>query len=189
MPDWLEGWPFLPVYLFFVAGAALRSQATYWAGRGIALGVLRSRWSQRLDHPRVRRATAAIERWGMPVVPLSFLTVGFQSAVHAAAGLLRLPWLRYTLWAIPGYLLWALVWAGGGMAAVAGGVALAARSPWALAGAVVVVGVVVALVVRARWTRRARERTADDATGAGADGGSTDDGAAAGSGLPVPRRR
>lgn len=150
MPEWLDGWPFLPVYLVFVGGAAVRSQATYWAGRGIAVGVLRTRWARGLDHPEVRRATAAIERRGMPVIPLSFLTVGFQSAVHAAAGVLRLPWLRYTLWAVPGYLLWALVWAGGGMTAVAGTVALAARSPWAVVAVVAVAAAVVARRVRAR---------------------------------------
>ena len=43
----------------------------------------------------------------MPVVPLAFLTVGFQSAVFAAVGLLRVHWLRYTLWTIPGCLVWA----------------------------------------------------------------------------------
>ncbi|MBX9243265.1 hypothetical protein ICW40_00380 [Actinotalea ferrariae] len=156
MPDWLEGWPFLPVYLLFVGGAALRSQATYWAGRGIAVGVLRSRWAGGLEHPKVRRATAAIERWGMPVIPLSFLTVGFQSAVHAAAGLLRLRWLRYTLWALPGYFVWALVWAGGGMTAVAAGVALAAESPWALATVLAVLATAAAaFVVRRRRTRPA----------------------------------
>lgn len=147
MPDWLEGWPFWPVYLLFVAGAALRSQATYWAGRGIALGVLRSRWAGGLEHPKVRRATTAIERWGMPVIPLSFLTVGFQSAVHAAAGLLRLAWPRYTLWAVPGYLLWALLWAGGGMTAVAGAAALAAESPWAAVALALAVALAVAVVV------------------------------------------
>lgn len=161
MPDWLEGWPFLPVYLFFVAGAAMRSQAMYWVGRGISTGVLRSRWAHRLDNPKVARATALIERWGMPVVPLSFLTVGLQSAVHAAAGVLRLAWPRYTLWAVPGYLVWALVWAGGGMAAVAGAVELAARSPWALAAALAGLAAVIAVVVIV--VRRRRRRTAQPA--------------------------
>lgn len=158
----MADWPFLVVYVAFVLGAACRSQATYWMGRGIAAGVLRSRWADRFDGPQTRRATASIERWGMPVIPLSFLTVGFQTAVHAAAGLLRLGWLRYTLWAVPGWFVWALVWAGGGMAAIAGAAALAARSPWALVGvSVLVVVAVVVLVLRAR--RRRAERTAVEA--------------------------
>ena len=131
MPGWLADRPFALVYVVFAVGAFLRSQGTYWLGRGVAAGVLRSRWAGRVDSDRTRRATAAIERWGMPVVPLSFLTVGFQTAVNAGAGLLRLRWARYTLWALPGCLVWALVWAGGGMAAAAGTAALAARSPWA----------------------------------------------------------
>ena len=138
MPQWLEGWPFLGLYLFFVLGAALRSQALYWAGRGVTAGVLRTRLADRLEDPRARRALEAIERWGMPVVPLSFLTVGFQSAVHTAAGLLRIGWLRYTLWSVPGWLVWALVWTTGGIAAAAAAVALAARSPWTLVAVVVV---------------------------------------------------
>ena len=152
MPEWLEGWPFLGLYLFFVLGAALRSQALYWTGRGITAGVLRSRLATRLEGARGRRALAAIERWGMPVVPLSFLTVGFQSAVHTACGLLRIGWLRYTLWSIPGWLAWALIWTTGGIAAAAAAVALAARSPWALV--VVVVALVAAAVVLSAAARR-----------------------------------
>lgn len=158
MPEWLEGWPVGWVYLFFAVGAFLRSQATYWIGRGVTAGVLRSRWAEQVDSPRVRRATESIERWGMPIVPLSFLTVGFQTAVNAAAGLLRIGWVRYTLWALPGCLVWALIWGGGGMAAAAGALALAARSPVALAAAVLLVGAAVTvLVLRARARRRDRE--------------------------------
>lgn len=162
MPTWMEGWPVLGIYLFFVLGAAARSQGLYWIGRGAAAGLLRSRWRDRLDSRAVHRAVTSIERWGMPVVPLAFLTVGFQSAVFSAAGLLRLHWLRFTLWSVPGVLVWALVWAGGGMAAVAGGAALAARSPWALLAVVVALGGLVVLGVR----RRRQRDGADGATAA-----------------------
>lgn len=159
MPSWLEGWPFVWLYLFFVLGAALRSQALYWLGRGVAAGTLRARRAAWLDGPRTHRAVRLIERWGMPVVPLSFLTVGLQSAVHGASGLLRLHWLRYTLWSVPGWLVWALVWTGGGTVAVYGALALAARSPWALVGALVLAGAVAAVLV----LRRRRRREALDA--------------------------
>lgn len=169
MPDsvtsWLQGWHVGWVYAFFVLGAALRSQSLYWLGRGITAGVVRTRWRHLLEGERTRRAVAAVERWGMPIVPLSFLTVGFQSAVHGACGLLGLRWLRYTLWAVPGWLVWALVWSlavvGSSMAAVWAGARLAARSPWALAGALVVLGVVVWLLVRA-LRRRSATRVADE---------------------------
>src|SRR5450830_1565694 len=133
MPGWMQDWPVLGVFLFFLFGAVARSQAIYWIGRGVVAGVLRSRWGERLDAPQVRRATATFERWGMPVIPLAFLTVGFQSAVFASVGLLRVHWLRYTLWTIPGCLVWAALWGGSGLAVVAAGVALARRSPLALA--------------------------------------------------------
>ncbi|WP_225754759.1 DedA family protein [Actinotalea sp. Marseille-Q4924] len=162
MPSWLESWPFLWLYLFFVLGAALRSQALYWLGRGVAAGALRTRWAERLDGPRTRRAVRLIERWGMPVVPLSFLTVGLQSAVHGASGLLRLHWLRYTLWSVPGWLVWALVWSGGGTVALYGSVALAAESPWALAGVVVVVATVVTVLVLRRRRRREQRDAVQD---------------------------
>lgn len=164
MPSWLEGWPFVWLYLFFVLGAAMRSQALYWLGRGAAAGALRSRWAERVDGPRTRRAVRLIERWGMPVVPLSFLTVGLQSAVHGASGLLRLHWLRYTLWSVPGWLVWALIWTGGGTIALYGAVALAARSPWALAAAAVALGLAVTTVVVRHRRRREAGAVVDELT-------------------------
>lgn len=156
MPAWLEDWPFLWIYLFFVLGAAMRSQALYWLGRGVTAGVLRSRFGERVDSPRVQRAVRFVERWGMPAVPVSFLTVGFQSAVHTSCGLLRLGWLRYTLWAVPGWFAWALIWAGGGTAALVGAFALLAQSPWALAG------VMAAVLALATWAvLRSRRRRAE----------------------------
>jgi membrane protein DedA with SNARE-associated domain len=152
VPGWLEGWPYVWIYLFFLSGAIMRSQALYWAGRGLSVGAHRTRLAGPLDAPRTRRGVQAIERWGMPVVPLSFLTVGFQSAVQGAAGLLGIRWLRYTLWCVPGWLAWALIWSAGGTAALSAGAALAARSPWALLAAVVLVTTVVGVVVRRRRT-------------------------------------
>ena len=167
MPGWMRDWPVLGVFLFFLFGAVARSQAVYWIGRGVTAGVLRSRWGDRLDSSQVRRATTTFERWGMPVVPLAFLTVGFQSAVFASVGLLRVHWLRFTLWTIPGCLVWAALWGGSGLALVAGGWALARRSPWALVAALLVVaaaGVLVGLRVRRRREQRGSiEDLADEA--------------------------
>lgn len=155
MFDWLDGMHVLVLLAVGVAGAAVRSQMTYWLGRGIARGV-ESRWEDLLSRPAMLRATEAIRRRGMPVVPLSFGTVGFQTAVNAAAGVLRIPWLTYTLWAVPGWFLWSAIWMGGGLAAVIGAVALAAQSPWALVGALLLVGATVGAVVRRRRQRVSR---------------------------------
>ncbi len=156
MPEWMSGWPVLGVYLFFLFGAVARSQAIFWVGRGVAAGAQRSRWRERAESAQVRRATRTVERWGMPIVPAAFLTVGFQSAVFLAVGLLRVGWLRFTLWSVPGCLVWAALWGGGGLAALAGARELADRSPWLLALALVAVGLLVAVLSAA--TRRRRER-------------------------------
>lgn len=198
MPSWMAGWPVLLVLGFFLMGAIIRSQAIYWAGRGIAVGVTRGhpapavedgtpgersapaaelqapdtrpdrsrlvrardRVAASLDSQQVIRARGAIERWGMPVIPVAFLTVGFQSAVFGAAGLLRIGWIGFTLWSLPGAVAWALVWGGGGMAAVAGALAVAREEPWylvaVLAGAGVLVTLVSALVRRRRAARAGR---------------------------------
>jgi membrane protein DedA with SNARE-associated domain len=99
----------------------------------------------------------AINRWGAPVVTLSFLTVGFQTVANAAAGLTRMPFLRYLLAMLPGCVAWAFLYATVGLAAVGAAVALAARSPWALL-AVVLVLAALALLWRTRTRTRTRER-------------------------------
>lgn len=165
MPEWLQGWPVPVIFAAGVLGAAARSQATYWLGRGVAAKLLGARWSHRLDGPRTKRAIASIERWGMPIIPLSFLTIGFQTAINGAAGLLRIHWLRYTLWAVPGWILWSLLWTGVGFAAVLGVLALTARSPWALAAAGALIAAGVTFVVRRRRRRAAaREHEPEEPT-------------------------
>lgn len=164
MGDVVESWPVAATFAFFLVGALARSQALYWLGRGAAAGTLRSRWSSRLDAPRVHAATRAVERRGMPAVPLAFLTVGFQSAVFLAAGLLRLGWLRFTLWSVPGALVWAAAWGGTGLAVGAGLWALARSSPWASAAAATALGAGgAALLLRSR--RRRGERAVVDRLG------------------------
>lgn len=180
MPSWMDGWPVLVVLLFFLVGAVLRSQAIYWLGRGLAVGVVRSRdahadrsaddrgavarlrdrLAASLDSRQMARARVAVERWGMPVVPLAFLTVGFQSAVFATVGLLRIGWLAFTLWSLPGAVAWAVVWGGGGMVAAAGVVAAAREAPGALAAVLLGAGLAVTVVTALVRRRRARTEVA-----------------------------
>ncbi len=167
MDDLVEGWPVAATFAFFLAGALARSQALYWLGRGAAAGTLRTRWSPRLDAPRIHAATRAVERRGMPAVPLAFLTVGFQSAVFIAVGLLRVGWLRFTIWSVPGALVWAAAWGGTGLAVAATLWALARSSPWACAAGAAALGVGgTALALRAR--RRRSERSVVDRLGGSA---------------------
>ncbi len=108
------------------------------------------------------RAIEALNRWGLPVVTVSFLTIGFQTVVNAAAGLTRMPWLRYTLAMLIGCAAWAAIYATVGIAAFEASLALAARSPWALVAVLLVVlGAVVAVIVL-RGRSRADDEHAED---------------------------
>src|SRR6478609_9336794 len=158
MPSWLDGKPFaITVTVLFVI-VLLRAQATYWIARGVTAGVLHTRWAARVTGPRTTRAIAALNRWGLPLVTVSFLTIGLQTVVNAGAGLIRMPWVRYTIAMLIGCLAWALIYATVGIAAVEGALALAAHSPWALVGVlVVVIAVVIGIVVIRR--RSGTDRT------------------------------
>jgi len=157
--DWALGLPLAVAVAVLFCIVFARAQLTYWIGRGVVTGAAKSRLARHLDRPRVVRATELINRWGPPVVTVSFLTIGFQTAANAAAGLARMPFGRYLLAMIVGCLAWAVLYATVGLAAVAAAVAVAARSPWTL------VAIVVLLVAAlAFWLVRRRRVVTDDGT-------------------------
>lgn len=160
MPDWLAGRPFAITFAVLFGIVLLRAQATYWAGRGAITGARRTRLSRSMDSPRVAKAIAALNRWGLPVVTVSFLTVGFQTVVNGAAGLSRMRWGRYTAAMVPGCLAWSAIYATAGFAALTAWMRLHGAWKWAAFGAVLLViaaGVAIALHVRhMRRTRRSR---------------------------------
>jgi membrane protein DedA with SNARE-associated domain len=159
--------PFAVAFLCLTAVAAVRSQCTYWLGRGVRAGVLRSPWARRLSAEGALKARDKLERWGWPLIPASFLTVGFQTAVNLSAGLIGWRWTRYTLAAVPGWLIWGAVYAAGGLALFAGVGALAAASPWLAVATIqtLVVAAVVAVYLRRR-RRLDRRAAAGEAAGA-----------------------
>jgi len=161
------------VALFLIVLA--RSHATYWAGRGVTRGakVVHDSdrgftwWRTMIEHLEQWTSTRAaqrgldlVRRWGPIAVTLAYLTVGVQTAVFASAGLIKMPYGRFTLASIPGAVAWAVIWATVGFGAVWAGLALFARSPLALLGVVAVVALLVGWAVRRRLLRRA----ADDGT-------------------------
>jgi membrane protein DedA with SNARE-associated domain len=97
-----------------------------------------------------------VHRWGPFAVTLAYLTVGVQTAVFAGAGVLRMPYLRFTLASLPGAVAWAAIWGTVGIGAVWGALSLAAGSPWGL----VALGVVIAAVAAAGITATRRRATA-----------------------------
>lgn len=147
------------VFLFFVA--FFRAQATYWLARGAASGaVLASgregfigavaRW---FDGPVPRKGAKMLDRWGLIIIPLCFLTVGVQTAVNAGAGLVRMRWSTYTIAMIPGCILWALLYGLGLLAVFAAAVRAIAGSPWGWLGLAAIIAL---FGVKAAFGRRKR---------------------------------
>jgi hypothetical protein len=111
----------------------------------------RARVRRLLTGPGARRGLAMVHRWGPFAVTLAYLTVGVQTVVFTSAGLLRMPYLRFTIASIPGSVAWAFIWGTVGL----GAATLAAEQPWVLAGVLVLLLAVVAVLVLRRRSRRA----------------------------------
>lgn len=168
MPSWLEGRPFAITFIVLFGIVLLRAQATYWAGRGVVMGAMHTRMASRLNGPRLAKATAAINRWGLPVVTVSFITVGFQTVVNAAAGLTRMRWGRYTVAMIPGCIAWAAIYATVGLAAITAWLHLGGAARWVvIAGLLVLAAALVTVIaVRRRRSGAAELAVAPDPTAA-----------------------
>lgn len=153
----LGDFPFALAVAALFAIVLCRAQGTYWIGRAIAAGVTTRPWARRLvSGETAERGIALLHRWGPFAVTLSFLTVGAQTVINAAAGLVRMPWVRYTLFMVPGCLAWAFLYATIGLAAFLALAAAAAGSPLGVAVIVVAAALVAFLV----WRTRRRRPTA-----------------------------
>ncbi|GAA0300505.1 hypothetical protein GCM10010302_43850 [Streptomyces polychromogenes] len=93
----------------------LRAGGTFAVGWLAAAGARRSRFAERISSAKFRRAERAIQRWGAPVVAVSFLTVGFQTAANFLAGSMRMPLPRYLPALFLGGAAWALIYATAGL--------------------------------------------------------------------------
>ncbi|MBT2413412.1 VTT domain-containing protein [Streptomyces sp. ISL-12] len=96
----------------------LRAGGTYAVGRLAGAGARRSKLAARYSSGRFRRVERAIQRWGAPVVAVSFLTVGFQTAANFLAGSMRMPLPRYLPALFVGGAGWALIYATAGLGAL-----------------------------------------------------------------------
>ena len=107
------GWnlPFPAVVAALFVIVMLRANGTYWLGRLGSAGARRTRLGRLLDSPGYARATERIDRFGPPVVALSFLTIGFQTVANLAAGVTNMK-LRHYLPAVTiGSIAWAFLYA------------------------------------------------------------------------------
>ncbi|MCM6762264.1 VTT domain-containing protein [Rathayibacter sp. ZW T2_19] len=156
MPAFLSELGFVELLAALFAIVFLRAQATYWLARAIVAGAASRRWGRWLESPPMRRASAVLARYGAPAVTVSFLTVGFQTVLNAAAGAARMRFPVYLLAMIPGCLAWALVYATVGFAVLWAVIGAAAGSPVGVAvlAALVVAAVVAVVVLRRRGVVR-----------------------------------
>jgi membrane protein DedA with SNARE-associated domain len=160
VPAFLEGLPFRWLVLALFVIVFCRAQATYWIARGAVAGASRSRWGRWLESAAVRRGSALLDRFGLPVVTVSFVTVGLQTVMNAAAGLARIPWWRYLIAMVPGCVAWAFLYATVGLAVFWAVVAALAGSPWGIAA---VAALVVLLVGTAAVLHNRHDRTGGSA--------------------------
>ncbi|MBZ4018306.1 DedA family protein [Streptomyces purpurogeneiscleroticus] len=96
----------------------LRAGGTFAVGWLAGAGARRGRLAGRISSAKFQRAERAIQRWGAPVVAVSFLTVGFQTAANFLAGSMRMPLSRYLPALFVGGAGWALVYATAGLGAL-----------------------------------------------------------------------
>lgn len=146
------------IFLFLFVVVFVRAQGTYWLGRGVAAGANQSRWRDRFEGAGMRRAKDFLEKYGPVGVPVSFLTVGFQTMVNGAAGFARMRYGVYTLVMIPGCLVWAAMYTALGYAVWH---LISLSVTWALA-AVLGAGIVIAIavvVIRRRRSAGSSART------------------------------
>jgi membrane protein DedA with SNARE-associated domain len=165
----MGGWPLWAVVVGLFVIVMARSHLFYWLGRGVLGGAerladrtpddtapagARERVLRLMRTPAARRGLAMVHRFGPFGVTLAYLTVGVQTAVFVGSGLLRMPYLRFTLASLPGSVAWAFVWGTVGLGAVWAAVRLATASPWGLAAVLLVIaGLVTWLVLRGRARR------------------------------------
>ncbi|MFH7598750.1 VTT domain-containing protein [Streptomyces racemochromogenes] len=97
----------------------LRAGGTFAVGWLAGAGARRSRLSARISSARFLRVERAIQRWGAPVVAVSFLTVGLQTAANFLAGSMRMPLSRYLPALFVGGAAWALIYATAGLGVLA----------------------------------------------------------------------
>lgn len=167
----LGNYPFAAAWaLLFVVGL-LRGQGTYWLGRGASGAATRvgggGRWARLqawLNGDSTRAGRAVVHRVGLIAVPLCYLTVGLQTAILVAAGLVRIPWLRFTLAQLPGVAAWATIYSTIGFAGWLAAVAAFTGTGWGWAILAILIAVAVFLIVRRIGRKTLRTAEGDQGT-------------------------
>ncbi|AZN28965.1 hypothetical protein EJO69_00600 [Flaviflexus salsibiostraticola] len=163
MSEFFSTGPFLLVYLALLVIVFCRAQATYWIGYYVTTrltkNVPETGWRRRFytwsEQDSVKAGIDTIHRRGWIIIPLSFLTIGFQSIIQFAAGLIRFSPPRYTAAMLPGCMAWALIYSTIGFSVWGALIAAFAGSPYGIA---LLLLLVLIIVLGLRWRRRAQGR-------------------------------
>jgi len=170
----MDGWPFWLVVAALYVIVMGRSHATYWLGRAVPAGAkletdrrigprwwlrLLDRMQERSSTPRAQRGADLVHRWGPVGVAVTYPAAGLHTAVLLAAGILKMPYLRFTAASLVGSALWAALWSTVGL----GAFWAITRSWWTAAALVVAVAAGFALHWYRRRTRRSAPVVPDDA--------------------------
>jgi membrane protein DedA with SNARE-associated domain len=106
---WDVPFPIIVAALFVIVMG--RANATYWLGRLGLAGLRHTKLTKLVNSPGYLRATERIDRYGAPVITLSFFTIGFQTLANLSAGATAMK-LRHYLPAVSlGSVIWALLYA------------------------------------------------------------------------------
>ncbi|MFM6850725.1 MAG: DedA family protein [Terrabacter sp.] len=151
MLDRLAELPFWQAFLALFASAMVRSNGTYWVGRGAIASWRRYRG---MHGELTARAEALLRRLGPLAVTLSYLTVGIQTAIHLTAGVMRMPLRWYVPAAVVGSVIWAVLYATIGLAVVQAWLAAEAGSWWGVAVVALALLALAVWLVARRRTRR-----------------------------------
>ena len=107
--DW--SFPIAVTWLIMFGIIICRAGGTCLLGRLARKGIRRfDRIEKIMSGSKYRRAEDTIDRFGAPVVALSFLTVGLQTVVNLAAGTTGMRYRRYVPALAVGGSLWALIY-------------------------------------------------------------------------------
>lgn len=163
MGDFLDSGPFIWVFLFLLFVVFCRAQATYWLGYFIASkltsNVPQDGWRRKLynwsESDAVINGIGTLHRRGWIIIPLSFLTVGFQTIIQLAAGLTRMAPPKYTLAMFPGCIAWAIIYSTIGFSVWNALLATFAGSP---AGVATLIGLIILIIVLVWLRKRAQEK-------------------------------
>lgn len=136
MEGFWSDYPFWGAWVLLFVVGFLRGQATYGLARLAAARTARHLTSTRariwLAEDTTHPGKRFLARVGLPAISLCYLTVGFQTVVLIAAGVIGISWPKFSLAQLPGVTAWATIYSTVGFAAWTAAARAAAGNYWPL---------------------------------------------------------